>query len=81
MNTMKAEQASSNHRPGESGGVTELLTVQDVAALLHVPVSWVYDHVRGLYPLPFLKIGKYLRFRASDIRAYIDALSANGRRH
>jgi excisionase family DNA binding protein len=52
----------------------ELLTVQDAAALLHVPVSWIYEHTRrdALHALPVVKVGKYVRFRASDLLDYID---------
>lgn len=54
----------------------ELLTVQDVAALLRVPVSWVYEHVRPDcgHPLPHLKVGKYLRFLQTDILNYLQAI-------
>jgi len=57
-----------------------LLTVPEVAALLHVPTSWVYDHVRQgcSTPLPVIRIGKYLRFRMSDLAVYIDSLATSG---
>jgi excisionase family DNA binding protein len=53
----------------------ELLTVQEAAQLLKVPPSWIYDHVRtdAADRLPVLKLGKYLRFDARDLRAYLDA--------
>src|SRR5438477_2427409 len=53
----------------------ELLTVNDAARLLHVSVSWVYEHTRedAEDRLPFVKLGKYLRFDRVDLRAYIDA--------
>jgi excisionase family DNA binding protein len=52
----------------------ELLTVHDVAALLRVPVSWVYEHTRRGVPhaLPVVKVGKYVRFRPSDLLEYVD---------
>ena len=52
-----------------------LLTPQDAARFLKVSVSWVYEHVRpeAHDRLPVLKLGKYLRFDARDLRAYIDA--------
>ena len=55
----------------------ELLTVHDVAAMLHVPVSWVYEHTRrgAADALPVVKIGKYLRFRPADLLDYIDRKS------
>ena len=54
----------------------ELLTVDDVAALLKVSKSWVYEHTRTRdmprsERLPFLKIGKYVRFEARAVRAFI----------
>jgi excisionase family DNA binding protein len=53
-----------------------LLTVQEVAELLRVPVSWVYDRtrLRGSERLPHIKVGKYLRFRAEELERYIEAL-------
>ena len=53
----------------------ELLTVHDAARLLSVSVSWVYEHARDtcVDRLPFVKIGKYLRFDRRDLRAYVDA--------
>jgi len=54
----------------------ELLTVQEVAAILRVPVSWVYEHVRPECGdrLPHLKVGKYLRFSQADILNYLQAI-------
>ena len=55
--------------------IDELMTIGDVAALLKVSTSWVYEHTRtGVHDrLPFVKLGKYLRFNRRDLRAYIDA--------
>jgi excisionase family DNA binding protein len=55
----------------------ELLTVDDVAALLKVSKSWVYEHtrLRGTprgERLPHIKIGKYVRFEASAVRAFLE---------
>lgn len=53
----------------------ELLTANDAARLLHVTVSWVYEHTRDDAEdrLPFVKLGKYVRFDRTDLREYIDA--------
>jgi excisionase family DNA binding protein len=53
----------------------ELLTVNDAARFLHVTVSWVYEHTRDDAEdrLPFVKLGKYVRFDRTDLRAFIDA--------
>jgi excisionase family DNA binding protein len=59
----------------------ELLTVHDAARFLNVSVSWVYEHTREDADdrLPFVKLGKYLRFDRADLRAYIDAKRASTR--
>ena len=53
----------------------ELLTVQDAARLLNVTVSWVYEHTRDDAEdrLPFVKLGKYVRFDRTDLREFINA--------
>ena len=55
----------------------ELLTVDDVAALLKVSKSWVYEHTRSREKsrsdrLPHVKLGKYLRFDPHVVRAFLD---------
>ena len=51
----------------------QLLTVHEVAELLHVPVSWVYERTRrrGSGQLPHIKLGKYLRFEESTVTEFI----------
>jgi len=51
----------------------KLLTVQEIAVFLKVPVSWVYGHVRGRSsdPLPGYRVGKYWRFRAEEVLAWV----------
>jgi excisionase family DNA binding protein len=55
----------------------DLLTVEDVAALLKVSKSWVYEHTRARGTprsdrLPHIKIGKYIRFDGRALRAFLD---------
>ncbi|HEV8590979.1 MAG TPA: helix-turn-helix domain-containing protein [Pyrinomonadaceae bacterium] len=54
--------------------IADLLTIDEVAALLKVPKSWIYERTRrrGLDRLPYIKLGKYLRFEESGIRAYLN---------
>ena len=64
----------AGHTP--DGDLHELLTVDEVAALLKVSRSWVYEHTRSRdmprsERLPFLKVGKYVRFEARAVRAFI----------
>ena len=43
-----------------------LLTPAELAVVLKVNLSWIYTQVR-LKKIPFLKFGKYLRFKLSDV--------------
>ena len=62
--------------PLVSPGPEALLTVREVAELLKVPVSWVYERTRrrGVEQLPHIKIGKYLRFHLHEIESYLETL-------
>jgi excisionase family DNA binding protein len=55
----------------------ELLTVDEVARLLKVSRSWVYEHTRSRGTprserLPHIKVGKYIRFEPRALRAFIE---------
>ena len=54
--------------------IPRLLTVEEVAELLQVPRSWVYERTRrrGLERLPHLKLGKYLRFEEGAVREFLE---------
>jgi excisionase family DNA binding protein len=51
-----------------------LLTVKEVANLLRLPASWVYERTRkrGLERIPGFRLGKYWRFREADVLAWLD---------
>ncbi len=51
-----------------------LLTVDEVADLLQVAPSWIYERTRrrGADQLPHIKLGKYLRFEEDAIRAFLE---------
>jgi excisionase family DNA binding protein len=60
----------------DPAALDELLTVDEVAALLKVPRSWVYEHTRtrqdgAVDRLPFIKIGKYVRFEPCAVAAFL----------
>ena len=59
---------------GGRQGTGRLLTVEEVASLLHVPVSWVYGRIRKrcLGRLPGYRLGKYWRFREDEIQAWVE---------
>ena len=64
---------AASHQEAE---LHELLTVEDVAALLKVSRTWVYEHTRSrgsarAERLPYLKIGKYKRFDPRSVREFL----------
>ena len=52
-----------------------LLTVHEVAEMLQVPVSWVYGRMRkrSVERLPGYRLGKYWRFRQTEVLAWIES--------
>jgi excisionase family DNA binding protein len=68
---------ATGERRQDSG---RLLTVEEVAGLLHVPVSWVYGRMRkrSLERLPAYRLGKYWRFRENEIHAWVQRQCGGG---
>lgn len=69
-------RAESPEPPNVEGQLDQLLTVDEVAQLLQVSRSWVYEHTRSRGTprserLPHLKLGKYVRFDARAVRAFL----------
>jgi excisionase family DNA binding protein len=51
----------------------ELITVQELAKRLNVPVSWVYQRTRlGQEAIPHVKMGKYVRFNWQEVLAFLE---------
>ena len=56
----------------------EILTLEQLAERLQVKRSWVYEQtpyradVRNSDPLPFIKLGLYLRFDWKDVLAWLE---------
>lgn len=55
----------------------ELLTVDEIATVLKVSRSWVYEHTRSRgiprsERLPHIKLGKYVRFDARAVREFLE---------
>jgi excisionase family DNA binding protein len=74
-----SNSGSHAHRAGNdmTQELDELLSVDDVAALLKVSRSWVYERTRGrgaraAERLPHIKIGKYVRFDRRALNAFIE---------
>ncbi len=67
-------------RPIEPGQLDHrhLLKPAELADRLKIPVSWVYENtrnranVRNSDPLPFLRMGKYLRFFWPEVEKWLE---------
>ena len=58
-----------------------LLNVAEAAALLGVAPSWVYGKIETpTCDVPFYRVGRYLRFKASELDAYLEANQGGPRR-
>ena len=56
-----------------AGSQMKLITPEELADWLKVPLSWIYDRTRRAGPerLPVYKIGRYLRFSVLEIEDYL----------
>jgi excisionase family DNA binding protein len=72
MNELNPQQlpdgmGSNAHNP-DTGN---LFTVPQVARLLRLPVSWLYERTRR-DAIPYHKLGKYVRFTQADLSAIVE---------
>jgi len=45
-----------------------LVTAEELAEILNVPISWIYQHTRlGRNAIPMIKMGKYVRFNPEEV--------------
>jgi excisionase family DNA binding protein len=81
-NAERSLPAGERHPEAPSIVGDELLTVHDAARFLNVSVSWIYEHTRddAQDRLPFVKLGKYVRFDRTDLRDYVNAKRHAARR-
>lgn len=57
-----------------------LLNLEDVSSLLQVPITTLrYWRQRGEGP-PSFRVGKYVRYRAADVTAWVDEQARAARR-
>lgn len=54
------------------------LTIDEAAALIRVPKSWLYERTRT-NTIPHLKLGKYLRFDRDELAAWTRQFRRDGR--
>jgi excisionase family DNA binding protein len=55
-----------------------LLTADEVAELLSVPVSWVRESTRS-GAMPFVELGRYRRYVRTDVEAWLAECKRPGR--
>lgn len=64
-----------------TGQAPKILTVKQVADLLQIPNSSVYEKTRArrgaALPLPCRRVGKYLRFFEAEVLEWLTALPQN----
>jgi excisionase family DNA binding protein len=75
---MKARGGSAVERIGERTDTTvrRLLSVDEVAEVLGVPVGTLYQwRHKGVGPLG-LRVGRHLRYRAADVSEWIERRAA-----
>jgi excisionase family DNA binding protein len=67
---VKASDPAAPQFSAAASFTCSLLTVEEVAELLKVPVSWVYEHTRkrGLDRIPGFRLGKYWRFAVTPTK-------------
>ena len=53
--------------------LNDLMTVEELAEMLKVKVSWIYDRVSSDHhdPLPHLRLGRYIRFERALVLEFL----------
>ena len=62
--------------PREPADRDRILNIVEVAKLLRVPVSWVYERARrrSFDRIPHFKLGKYLRFSEKEVLDWLERI-------
>lgn len=63
-----------------SAQAVEWLTIDEAAALIRVPKSWLYERTRT-NTVPHIKLGKYLRFDQQELLTWVRQFRRDGRGH
>lgn len=71
---LEPQHTASSGRP--LSAPKRLYTVQEAAAKLNLPPSWLYERTRK-NEMPFRRFGKYVRFTEEDIEAIIASKATN----
>jgi excisionase family DNA binding protein len=74
---VNGEEQDLGQSGGHGSGDLNLLTPDDVCALLKVKKSWLYDVVEA-GSLEAIRLGKQLRFRRSALERYLEGRAVGG---
>jgi len=59
-----------------NSGTGGWVTAKELAEILNVPVSWVYQRTQhGSKAIPFLKVGRYVRFNVQETIEFLKVSS------
>jgi excisionase family DNA binding protein len=73
---MKGMDTDTTSKRQASRGIGELITSQQLAEVLGIPLATVYQwRMRGTGPRA-IKVGKHVRYRVSDVADWLDAHTA-----
>jgi excisionase family DNA binding protein len=58
----------------------QLITVKELGEKLKVPHSFIYSRTRQKGPdtIPMIRVGKYCRFRLSEVLAWLEKTNRDG---
>jgi excisionase family DNA binding protein len=80
---MKRSTQTTNDTVSSTVQPPKIMTVAQVADLLQIPKSSVYEKTRqrrgGVPPLPCRRVGRYLRFFDTEIMEWLFSLPQNRR--
>jgi len=77
---MNSRTLQNSEMPRERSAYdNDLATVSQIAELLQVPDSWVYERTRrrGIERIPHFKLGKYLRFSRGEVLDWVHRQRGN----
>jgi excisionase family DNA binding protein len=72
-----ASRTCEAREEGRPGVTDRLLTAEELAELLSVPVSWVREHTRS-GQIPHVQLGRYRRYRREAVLAWVEEQEAGG---
>jgi excisionase family DNA binding protein len=70
----RADRDHDHHHPS----FDEVITANEVAALLRMTAAWVYAETR-CNRIPHMRLGRYVRYRRSAIESWMATLEDEGR--